>query len=534
MKRQGAVEPSKIYYDVTIDHDPEHKDQRYGVASKAITTINLRDPLIENPGDFNLVITKFKIDTECIPLMIPEMEQPQNLLDDNIQFYNKMKTKYQIEINMTIHTCTKTTIKDKNDNVIKQKSKNEKGEEILVDTLEENEKYEKGAKGYVFVQHHRYYSYAINQTKYLGYAKHDNGDVANYLAYIDNTDEQCFVYSYETFLIGVNQTIQKLTGMIAEAAKQYNLTGTRMYYFSLVNGLLRFCMTKYGYDLVVDEQTVTDPQTGNTINRYLEWYPTRFDIQFSPELYKYLGNGFPCSFLNNDAKKGWWRYNIKPQFTDNGKESRNSYPTMFVDNDKTKYMEQSYSTLSNWNILKAIIIGSDNLPVVEEYLPISNKDGFLTHYPTPEYTKALQDLGIQHSEIREIFKKNTQRVLDIYYPLSASAGDIRSSIIYTCENIQQGQSIELMPASPINHFNVWVKWLDIYGNLYDLYLYPGCSVDIRMCFIKKPLMKEDLAEGLEAVMDCLPEKKEKKEGKSNGKPNGIVIPGVDRHGFIHI
>ena len=91
-----------------------------------------------------------------------------------------------------------------------------------------------------------------------------------------------------------------------------------------------------------------------------------------------------------------------------------------------------------------------------------------------------------------------------------------------------------MPASPINHFNVWVKWLDIYGNLYDLYLYPGCSVDIRMCFIKKPLMKEDLAEGLEAVMDCLPEKKEKKAGKPNGKPNGIVIPGVDRHGFIHI
>ena len=47
-------------------------------------------------------------------------------------------------------------------------------------------------------------------------------------------------------------------------------------------------------------------------------------------------------------------------------------------------------------------------------------------------------------------------------------------------------------------------------------------------------MKEDLAEGLEAVMDCLPEKKEKKEGRANGKPNGIVFPGVDSHGFIHI
>ena len=68
------------------------------------------------------------------------------------------------------------------------------------------------------------------------------------------------------------------------------------------------------------------------------------------------------------------------------------------------------------SFLKAIIIGSNNLPVVEEYLPISNKDGFLTHYNTPEYKKALSDLDIEHSVIREIFKKNTQRVLDIYYP----------------------------------------------------------------------------------------------------------------------
>ena len=72
MKREQ--EPNKIYYDITIDHDPEHKEQQYeyGVASKAVTTIDLREPLIERPGDFMFSITKFKIDTECIPFMIPE------------------------------------------------------------------------------------------------------------------------------------------------------------------------------------------------------------------------------------------------------------------------------------------------------------------------------------------------------------------------------------------------------------------------------------------------------------------------------
>ena len=76
--------------------------------------------------------------------------------------------------------------------------------------------------------------------------------------------------------------------------------------------------------------------------------------------------------------------------------------------------------------------------------------------------------------------------------------------------------------------------MDIYGNLYDLYLYPGCSVDIRMCFTKKPLMKEDLAEGLDDVMECVPEKKPKKARNPTGKQDGVAIEGVDNYGFIHI
>ena len=62
-----------------FDHDPEHKELRFGVASKAETVIDLSEPLIQSPGDFMLSITKFKIDTECIPLLIPEMQQPQDL-----------------------------------------------------------------------------------------------------------------------------------------------------------------------------------------------------------------------------------------------------------------------------------------------------------------------------------------------------------------------------------------------------------------------------------------------------------------------
>lgn len=75
MKR--SHEPNKFYYDITIDHDTKNLDRMYGIASKAETTIDLLDPLFEQPGDFNLEITKFKIDTESVPLMIPELAQPQ-------------------------------------------------------------------------------------------------------------------------------------------------------------------------------------------------------------------------------------------------------------------------------------------------------------------------------------------------------------------------------------------------------------------------------------------------------------------------
>ena len=96
MKR--IIDPDKLYYDVTIDHDPQHKEHRFEVSSKAETTIDLAEPLIENPGDYMLSITKFKIDTECIPLMIPEMQQPQDLTADEVKEQNKMQTKYQVMI----------------------------------------------------------------------------------------------------------------------------------------------------------------------------------------------------------------------------------------------------------------------------------------------------------------------------------------------------------------------------------------------------------------------------------------------------
>lgn len=523
MKR--IIDPDKLYYDVTIDHDPQHKEHRFEVSSKAETTIDLAEPLIENPGNYMLSITKFKIDTECIPLMIPEMQQPQDLTNKYVSEQNKMQTKYQVMVHFVRDLKTTTVIKDKGGNIVKKEE-------------ESNSQSSLAKVENIYVQHYKYNKDKTNLTKYLGYAKKDDGTDDTTKAYINNTDEQCFVFDYGAFLYAVNLAIEKICSDLSEKECFEDFKKTRIAYFTLDNGDLIYFANKRLNTPYTSTETATDA-AGNvtTITKVYEINKYGYnDILFSPELYKYIGNGFPCSFADEKQYpdfKGWWRINYCYKFFNNHGTEYPSTTFSFTSGDYN-FIRCAYSTFSNWNILKAIIIGSNSLPVVEEYLPISNKDGFLTHYNTPEYKKALKDLGIEHNVIREIFKKNTQRVLDIYYPLSTSAGDVRSSIIYSAENTNHGQNIELVPGSPIRHFDIWVKWMDIYGNLYDLYLYPGCSVDIRMCFTKKPLMKEDLAEGLDAVMECLPEKKQKKQRVPTGKPGGIVIDGADKWGFVHI
>ena len=150
MKR--IIYPDKLYYDVTIDHDPQHKEHRFEVSSKAETTIDLAEPLIENPGDYMLSITKFKIDTECIPLMIPEMQQPQDLTNKYVRDQNKMQTKYQVMVHFVRKVTTATVIKDKTGKILKQEEKSN-----MQSSLERVEN--------ICIQHYKYNHYSTNPYK---------------------------------------------------------------------------------------------------------------------------------------------------------------------------------------------------------------------------------------------------------------------------------------------------------------------------------------------------------------------------------
>lgn len=72
-----------------------------------------------------------------------------------------------------------------------------------------------------------------------------------------------------------------------------------------------------------------------------------------------------------------------------------------------------------------------------------------------------------------IFDKAATKILDVYYPISTSGGDIRSAVIYSNENIEGGNKIDMIGGMDLENFDIKIKWVDIYGNLYDLYLVPG-------------------------------------------------------------
>ena len=87
---------NKIYYDVNINFNPVEADRRHNFFSKAQTEIRLNGPLITDPMNYDLAISKFKIDTECLPVFIPEMAQPQTILAPPLIDKGERNTTYKV------------------------------------------------------------------------------------------------------------------------------------------------------------------------------------------------------------------------------------------------------------------------------------------------------------------------------------------------------------------------------------------------------------------------------------------------------
>ena len=103
----------RIQDDVTIDHDSEHKELRFGVASKAETVIDLVSHLFNHQEILCSLSQSLRLTQNAF--MIPEMKQPQDLTHNYVKEQNKMQTKYQVMMDFTRNITTTTVIKDKDE-----------------------------------------------------------------------------------------------------------------------------------------------------------------------------------------------------------------------------------------------------------------------------------------------------------------------------------------------------------------------------------------------------------------------------------
>lgn len=560
---------NKIYYDVGIKYNPDEVDGMYGFYSKAETEIHLSTAIVDDPLNYDLAISKFKIDTECLPIMIPEMKLPATY-DENTQ---EMATTYKIWIHFPKpdDTVIPPAAQNFRDGSAAHKCYYTKG--AANDCKHPNTQAVAGNE----LLYHKIYqssnSEAITIIPNCGCPpKSDTSSppVKRYntnfktritmkdnakIEYALNTDPSYYIYDYQSFLDRINYAIEKKVTEIFHAN-----------FFDKDNKTCLFDISP----LMCIHPIFFKAEDGK-VNMYINkhFLDSQFMIRFSGNLYKYIGMGFKTKFFYskiNDPAGGYGEsgsffidYNSFP-FTGNDYQTeegytgykiyvndhnnvtmphykRSTFPftcdiTETVDkvgtftnqadfgndiivefkennnNENIKYViyKQQFSSLPNWNVCKGIIVTSSFMPIKSEYYPTATNDGFLTHYDTEDYREAQQYLGFvggEKSEEQAIFNKQSMKVIEVYYPMSSSAGDIRSCIIYDNTNIENGNKIDMQGGVDLDHFDIKIKWIDIYGNTYPLYLAPGCNVNIRFCLTRKKLRRDDLIEGFNTITELL-------------------------------
>lgn len=117
-------------------------------------------------------------------------------------------------------------------------------------------------------------------------------------------------------------------------------------------------------------------------------------------------------------------------------------------------IEQDYNSLYRWNSFKDIVFKTNTIPIVNEYIR-SNAAG----------------------------QVNFQPILTDFEPLLSKAGDSRSNLQY----FPQGpyRLINLNSSVPLKKFDVSVFWKDEKENLYPIRLFRGQVLTIKFLFIKK-------------------------------------------------
>ena len=503
----------KVYYNVTIDHNPDDPEceKNFMHGSVARTDIKMKEPLIDSPEEYTLSISKFKIDTSGLPFMIPEMRQPQ-------------PSRLNAAGVLAPYPYTNGMISTMGIKLRYQGAAN--GQAAQNNTIIDTEEYP-----VVFYPEERkvaggvpYDFTPLQEIEYL-----ETQDNVNKL-YINNTSPQCYVYSLSSFLNYVNLAIN------------------RAYNRLITNVNVNWVEMAHCPGFAADGENLFFYHYIPKINQY-----STISVGLTANLFHYLDIGFPTIYRDGYYWIDTSYYNYingaQPDPISNVKSL--TWNTTNVTFNGVPFTCETYSKIISpymrWGDVKNLLITSDQLSVAGEFIPSFEDDGFLNHTKTPLMVQAYKDVyGTTEIGDGGVFERAEEKIVEVFYPITSTIGDIRTQVIFNNQDIENGNKIDLIPGGSIQQFDINVKWMDIFGNIHPLYLPYGCNIDIRFVFSRKRMTKEEIVEGMGMIMKLLksisPSKEESEEEridrlkKKRVRLNNELIPmfgqEMNKYGFI--
>lgn len=130
----------------------------------------------------------------------------------------------------------------------------------------------------------------------------------------------------------------------------------------------------------------------------------------------------------------------------------------FTASPTTWKFTQEYLTLNYWNALRKLLITSNNIPIINEFIPINTlEQGVSSSLPViTDFTPAIELAG-------------QQRSVAYYYPQS------------------QYRLIDMISTRPLQSIDLRIFWQDKFNNIYPLLLTVLQSASVKLIFVRKDL-----------------------------------------------
>jgi len=136
------------------------------------------------------------------------------------------------------------------------------------------------------------------------------------------------------------------------------------------------------------------------------------------------------------------------------------FNTMFPTPSDYNIYTQEYSTLAAWSSLRNIIITSNTIPVLNEFIPISGT--------SQEVSSSLPIITDFNPDIE---RGGDSRSVAYYYPTS------------------QYRLVDLISSRPIQSIDLRLLWQDRVGNIYPITIGKNQTANVKLVFVRKDLYK---------------------------------------------